>query len=72
MNHGLWIAKKNQLCSLIKKVSDVYGGDDIDWLRDYCKEVLAAYPGEKIDKTILCFIDLNEQLKYVPRKTRII
>lgn len=69
MNHAKWIAKRNQLCSLIKKVSDAYGGDDVEWLREYCKEIIANYPGDEIDKAIVCFVSLEEQLKYVSCRT---
>jgi hypothetical protein len=65
MNHGLWIAKKHVLIGLIKKVSDGYGGDDVEWLKDYCREVLEAHPDEKIDEAIACFRSL-----YVPQGTR--
>ena len=71
MNRGLWIARKNYLCTLIKKVSDAHGGDEIEWLRDYCREVLEDHPGDKIEKAILCFLDLADQVKYVPCRTRI-
>lgn len=71
MNKALWIAQKNQLCSLIKKISDHYGGDDIEWLRDYCKGIINDHKNN-IDKAINCFISLEGQIKYaknVPRRT---
>lgn len=70
MNYALWMAKKHQLCGLIKKVSDGHGGDDVEWLREYCRDVLAAHPDEKIDEAIVCFMELVEQLKYVPHRTQ--
>lgn len=69
MNYGLWIAKKRVLFGLIRKVSDGYGGDDTEWLKGYCKEVLEAHPDELIDEAILCFTELADQLRYVPRRT---
>lgn len=69
MNYGLWVAKKNLLCSLIKKVSDHYGGDDIEELKEYCKDILGRYPDGRIDEAIMCFNDLAEKLTYVPRET---
>lgn len=55
MNHGLWIARKNYLCFLIKKVSNNYGGDDIEFLRQHCREVLKMCPEEKIEEAIKCY-----------------
>lgn len=69
MNKGLWIARKHYLCSLIKKVSDGHGGDDVEWLREYCREVIEAHPGELIEEAIICFTDLVDKLKYVPHRT---
>lgn len=42
MSIALWIAKRQQLLYLVKKVSDAYGGDDIEWLREYAKDVAEA------------------------------
>lgn len=64
MNKGLWIARKNYLCTLIKKVADAHGDDDIELLRQHCKEVLDAHPGEKIEEAIACYQEMVEQLKY--------
>jgi hypothetical protein len=66
MNHALWIAKKNEICNLIKKISDHYGGDDIEWLREYAKEVIAENRDD-IQKALDCFWDLEAQLKYMPK-----
>lgn len=55
MNDGLWIAKKNYLCMLIKEVSNLYGGDDIAFLRQHCKEVLQEHKGIKIEEAIACY-----------------
>lgn len=64
MNRGLWIARKNYLCNLIKKVSDGNGGDDIEFLHKHCSEVLAISSDEKIEEAIRCYEEMLEQLKY--------
>lgn len=64
MNRGLWIARKNYLCSLIKKFSDGYGGDNIELLRQHCREVLEANPEEKIEEAIKCYEEMVGQLKH--------
>ena len=64
MNRALWIARKNYLCGLIKKVSDGNGGDDIEFLRQHCKEILQSHPDEKIEEAIRCYEEMVEQLKY--------
>lgn len=61
MNKGLWIARKNYLLSLIRKVSELTGGDDIDFLNHHCKEVLQMCEGEKIEEAILCYEDILTQ-----------
>lgn len=68
MNRGLWLVRKNYLCSLIKKVSDGHGGDDIEVLRQHCREVLEEYPGERIEEAIACYEGLAQQLKYYPER----
>lgn len=69
MNKALWIARKNYLCSLIKKVSDGHGGDDREFFRQHCKEVLAHYPDEKIEEAIACYEEMVKQLKYYPERS---
>ena len=68
MNRGLWIARKNYLCTLIKKLSDAYGGDDSEFLRQHCKEVIDAHDGEKIEGVITVYQEMVEQLRYYPKK----
>lgn len=67
MNDALWIANKNVLCGLIKKVSDAYGGDDVEWLREYARDVVEAHK-ENLQSAIICFTELVEQSKYVCKK----
>lgn len=64
MNRGLWIARKNYLYTLIKKVSDGHGGDEVKLLQQHFNEVLDAHPGEKIEEAIVCYQEMVEQLKY--------
>ncbi len=52
MNKGLWIARKNHLCCIIKEISDNYGGDDREWLKGHCMEILERYQGEEIETPI--------------------
>lgn len=52
-----WKGKKEILCKLIKKLSDAYGGDDIEWLREYARDVCWDY-NEKLDEAIACFSSL--------------
>lgn len=64
MNKGLWIARKNYLWTLIKKVSDAYGGDDMEWLREHFTQVIEGYYDEKIEEAITCYSKMVEQLKH--------
>ena len=69
MNKGLWIARKNYLCTLIKKVSDGHGGDPVEWLREHCRQVIALHPDEKIEEAIACYEEMVEQLRYYPERS---
>lgn len=68
MNRGLWIARKNYLCTLIKEVSNVHGGDDIEFLNKHCKEIIDSHPDEKIEETIACYQEMVNNLKYYPER----
>lgn len=70
MNKGLWIARKNYLCCLIKKVSDGHGGDDIEFLRQHCKEVIDAHPDEKIEEAISCYQEMVNNLKFYTERQK--
>ena len=54
MSRALWIAQKNQLCHLIKQVSDGYGGDELGWLREYAKDTVEGFKDD-LGKAISCF-----------------
>lgn len=65
-NQALWLAKKNQLCVLIKKISDTYGGDEIEWLRDYCREIVELHKND-LQKALDCFLGLEKQLRFMKK-----
>ncbi len=50
--------KTDTLFDLIKSISDYYGGDDEDWLRGYCTDIIAGYH-DRLDVAIKCFEDLK-------------
>lgn len=54
MQNYSWKNKRNELCKLIKKVSDQHGGDNIEWLRSYAYDVVVANKDD-LDKAIECF-----------------
>ena len=63
MNRGLWIARKNYLITLIRKVSDIHGGDSPEFFNQYCKEVIDVHDNEKIEEAIECFQEMVARLK---------
>lgn len=63
MNKALWIARKNYLCHLIKKVSEQCGGDEIEFLRRHCREVIESHPDEKIEEAINCYETVLVQIE---------
>ena len=64
MNRGLWIARKNYLFALMKKVSDAHGGDDIQFLREQWQEIVDSHPGEKIEEPIASYLLIVDQLRH--------
>lgn len=64
MNKGLYIARKNYLWALIKKVSDAHGGDDMEFVKQHWREVIEMHPDEQIEDAIKCYVEMVEQLKY--------
>ena len=52
MNRGLWIARKNYLCVLIRKLADSCGEDDADFLKEHITNVIDLYSDEKIEEAI--------------------
>ncbi len=62
MNKALWIARKNYLATLIKKVSDGHGGDERQFLIAHFDELLKAHPNEKIEQAIRCYEEMIGQL----------
>ena len=67
MNRSIWIVQKNQICSLIKKISDHFGGDDIEWLREYCKDLIELNKNDLKPLLDGC-LDMGRSLKFIPSK----
>jgi len=71
VNLGLWIARKNYLCTLVRKTSELFGGDDIEFLREHCRELIDTYFDERIEEAIRCYEAILESCKYRAMKTTI-
>lgn len=54
-----WSKKRKRICYLIKCLSDHYGGDDIEFLKEYAKDVIEAY-SDDLDTALNCFTDLTK------------
>lgn len=67
MQKRSWKDQKIYLCGIIKQVSDYYGGDDVEWLRDYAKLVIEQHKDD-FSKIIGCLEDLVSQFNYMPRR----
>jgi len=52
-----WKEKKGYLVKLIKKLSDHFGGDELEFLKEYMLEVINKYTDE-LDTPITCFEEL--------------
>ena len=51
---------------MIRQISDYYGGDDVEWLRDYAKLIIEQHKDD-FTEAIKCFEDLLAQTKYKGR-----
>ncbi len=66
MRNRSWKDQKLYICQMIKQLSDYYGTDDVEWLRNYAKLVIEEHKDD-FSKAIACFEDLVSQLKFMPR-----
>lgn len=46
----------------MKRVSDAYGGDDIEFLKKCCRETLESHPGCKIEDAIIIYTEILENI----------
>ncbi len=46
------------MVALIKRISAHYGGDDMEWLKDYAREMIMDRPRKE---TLMCFRELAKQ-----------
>lgn len=49
-----WKEKKTKLYFLINAISDCYGADNPEWLREYCKEIISNYKNN-LEEVLECF-----------------
>jgi len=69
MMNEAWKTKKKRLINLIREVSDLWGGDDEEWLFHYQKATLDKYrTTEEMGIAIACFEDLKRQALFLGRK----
>lgn len=67
MSHArrpIWLMHKTRLCSLVKTISDRHGGDDIEWLRQYCREMVDEWH-DRLDEAIKCFEDIDKNTAWM-------
>lgn len=57
-NRALEISERNELVTLIKRVSAHFGGDDQDWLKDYATEIVKD---KERTSALFCFRELGIQ-----------
>lgn len=67
MHRALWIARKNYLCTIMKQVSDLQGGDDIEFLRQVCRETIEDNQDDKIEGVIAVYEEILSNLTRLHR-----
>lgn len=62
MSQLSWKEQRKRIIDLIQEVSDLWGGDDEEWLFEYTKDILEKYNTlAEMDVAIKCFEDLRNQ-----------
>lgn len=64
MENATWIAQKNYLEILVKKLSDLYGRDDERWLKEYFNELVHDNK-DCLDKPIFVFLEMIKDAENV-------
>lgn len=59
MNKAIEVCQRNELWALLKKIDAYHGGNDIEWLKIYAKEVLKGY---SLDVALTCFRDIAKSI----------
>jgi len=62
MMNRSWKDQRDNIYKLIKQISDVYGGDDSEWLNGYAKDVIAEHKDD-LNVAEQCLIELWNQVK---------
>lgn len=62
-----WKEQRDEIYTLIQAISDHYGGDDIEWLRGYVKNIIQAHKDD-LSTTLDCFQELKKQCAYSKHK----
>jgi hypothetical protein len=66
-----WKEQCAYIWTMIKRISEYYGGDDKEWLNSYAKGIIKDNRDD-LGRVVRCFEDLCDQLKYtrkVPYET---
>lgn len=61
MTERSWKDQKDELCLLIKLSSENCGGDDVEWLRQYCVDIIQSYKDD-LKTPLACFKDVTKGL----------
>lgn len=67
MNKSIEICLRNELWGLIKKVSANYGGDDIDWLKEYARDMLK---NNTLQAAVKCFREIASY-RHLPHRLEV-
>jgi hypothetical protein len=53
---------------MINKISEHFGGDDVEWLREYCRDLIELNKNDLKPLLEGCF-DIDQTLKFLDRKS---
>jgi hypothetical protein len=59
MNKAVETCQRNELWALLKKIDAHYGGNDIEWLKIYAKDILQHH---SLEAALTCFRDIAKQV----------
>jgi len=64
MNRGLYLARKNYLFTLVRKLSKGHGGDSERFLKQHSDNLIENYPDDSIEDAIACYEEQVQKLIY--------
>lgn len=60
LERAKWVAQKNVLCRLVKLAEEIYKGDDLEFVKKVCRELIEAHKESYFDEAIHAYRECIE------------